>query len=115
MVEQPADGRALASRASQDEVLEDDFSSNYLLQYSESEFSSENVAFLLELRKVQKLSASDTDANALSQQICNTHVVVGAHLEVNLPPDLRNILMQWLKASQSDKRVSQPLTGQSRS
>ena len=73
-----ADVRHEADKLQLEDALEDNFAADYLLKYAESEFSSENVAFILELRKLQSLPIPDKAATALSQQICKTHVEVSA-------------------------------------
>ena len=56
-------------------AVEDDFISDYLLRYSESEFSSENVAFLLQVRKLNRLS-DKAEVQKAAQDICKDHVTV---------------------------------------
>ena len=72
----------------------------YFLRFTQSEFSSENVAMLLAIRELHKLGPADGKrATTMAQEICKEHIVVGAALEVNMPQSISNPLMAWLKAS----------------
>ena len=88
-----------------DDVLADSFSAGYFLRYTQSEFSSENVAFLLAARRLQKLKADDPKALKMSQQIIKDHILVGSALEVNMPPSHAKPLMAWFKSSLAGKEV----------
>ena len=60
-----------------EEVLEDVLASNYLLRFTESEFSSENVAFLLAVRKFEQSAALCVpEALDMSKEIVKIHVTV---------------------------------------
>lgn len=85
-----------------EELMEDEFGTDYLQKFAESEFSSENVVFLRTLRSLQRCTPLDgTPARQLSREICETHVLQGGRLEVNMPPELRKKLEKWLSAAKS--------------
>ena len=96
--------RRLADACTMEDALEDAFASEYLLRFSEGEYSSENVSFLLLLRQLfcQREAAA---ATALAQQLCLSHVERGAALEVDMPPQLRDRLLAWHKSAQRDDTV----------
>lgn len=97
-----------------EDIIDDTFAFDFVLAHAESEFSSENIEFLIELRKLLQLQPSDKGLFKLSQKILKTHVQVGAELEVNLPPEVKTALLAWLKSSLSDGMVSTESTVQKR-
>jgi len=90
-------------------IIDDTFAFDFVLAHAESEFSSENIEFLIELRKLLQLQPSDKGLFKLSQKILKTHVQVGAELEVNLPPEVKTALLAWLKSSLSDGMIPPPM------
>jgi len=69
------EARKAADESTLDDLLEDTFGSDYLLRFAEAEFSSENVAFLLLLRKlfaVVELEGASFEPSTfdIAQQLC---------------------------------------------
>jgi len=94
-----------------DDTLEDAFVSEYLLRFAETEFSSENVCFLLLLRKLfRALARAEQTAtlSRISRQLCTEHVQPGARLEVHLDPKVRDKLLAWNKRAVSDSSLPLP-------
>ena len=102
--------RREADEGTLDDIFADAFSSDYLLRYAEKEFSSENVSFLLAMRKAFEAEkagggSSAPDAITLAQQMCKDHVEAGSPLEVSLPQKLMQDLMSWYERSVSNSKV----------
>ena len=100
--------RQEADRWTLEEALLDDFAVGYMLRFAETEFSSENVSFLIAIQGLQRLDENDPRFKALATEIGRAHLCVGAVLEVNLPPELSVPLRQWSQRS-GDEGVGPPM------
>ena len=101
--------RQEAERLTLEEALLDDFTTSYLLRFAETEFSTENVSFLIAIQGLQRLDQDDPRFKALATQIGTAHLQVGAALEVNLPPELAVPLSQWSQRSANGEAVAPPM------
>ena len=99
-----------AAKSQLEDVLEDCFSSDYLLRHSESEFSSENVSFLLVLRDLfaAKEMGGAAAESRIAQRACKEHVQPGSTLEVPLPPALRDRILAWYKQVREEAELPTP-------
>ena len=71
------DAKQEADRMQLDDILFDEFGAAYLLRFSQSEFSSENTAFLIAMKALLRLPKGDAQLSSVALQIAETHLKVG--------------------------------------
>ena len=83
----------IAELTSLEELFEDVFAAGYMLRFTEAEFSSENVAFILAVRNFQRLaleSSSNSDAKTLAKAIKKEHIDVSTRAARTSPAPSRD-------------------------
>lgn len=82
-----------------DQLLQDSFQVDYLLRYTVSEYSSENVVFLRGMRKLYCESAIDSTCSArLVEELIATHFEEGCDSPLNIAGSLKQQITAWHKS-----------------
>jgi hypothetical protein len=65
-----------SDRMQLDDILLDEFGTGYLLRFSQSEYSSENVAFLIAMKELHRLPKDAPEFHSVALKIADVHFKV---------------------------------------